>query len=321
MTIYTMSETGACPRVLSAVKLKYDAVPRTGNDEERLEYYTTLEAVAAKKLQDMGYELIEGSWCPTCQRHGIHVEVKEGLFTLVGHLDRRIVLADNRTFPVEIKCLGPDSWKLFRGSQFEHFRTYAAQEACYLHAEQKPGIYWVMNRDSGECLKYIVNDTDGVLDLEGFIRITLPVTYDAIVDKLNLVELDIAEGRLSDPEPDDFCWFCVYKFLCSDKKNVTGLVEDKEVVTAAELYKEGFEERETGQDKIDKATGTLVGQAKTSGIDKFKAAGVSFSYHGLKTRESIDAAKLKELVSGDIVKQVTKQSKPFESYTIKILER
>jgi len=330
MTVYSMSETGLCPRVLSAIRLGNTSLPITKEDEERLEYYTSLEEVAALKLTLEGFSLeYAKETCQPCNRHGIHVEIDEALFKLVGHLDRRIILDDGRKIPVEIKCLGPSSWKRFRDSQFEDFLEYAAQEACYLRVEKSPGVYWVMNRDTGGVLRYIVNnvkdvmstiDTTGFLneDFKGWAEIALPVTYDNIIDKLNLVEMDVAEGHLCDPQPGDWCFFCRFKYLCEGKKSgKKEILTNPDLVEAGHLYRQSTEDKKLAEERIDRAKSVLINYSKSSGTDKYSAGGVSVSYHGLTTRTSIDAGLLKTLVSEDIMKKVTKESKPFESCIIR----
>jgi hypothetical protein len=339
-----MSETGSCPRVLSALKLGNKPVERTNVDTERLEYYSSLEAVAAKKLEDEGFLVLDAGECPICKngRCGHHIEIQEDLFKLIGHIDRRVILPDNRQLPVEIKGLGPDSFKLFEAVQFKESMNYAFQECCYLHHEKSPGIYWVMSRDSGRVLKYIVNDFNNEYDLPGFQKLTLPIQYDQIIEKLNNVELDIAEGKLSDPEPRDDCFWCQFKYLCNGKNSkVVIFVDNKEVEQAGEDYKLAEQQFKDSEIKKKAAVNTLIKYAKETGNNKFPLKSVSFSYHGLRSNTKLDEAALgrllqslyiydspakmenaegKKVTYDDIMNKVEKRSKPFDSYTIKILE-
>jgi hypothetical protein len=337
MIRYSMSETGACPRVLSAMRLGNEPVSRGESDLERLKYYTSLEAVAAEKLIKEGFVVLEAGECQICKngRMGHHIEIEEDLFKLVGHLDRRVILPDERRLPVEIKCLGPNSWKIFQDSQFKHSMGYAYQECCYLQHEKSPGIYWIMNRDNGEVLKYIVNDTNNEYNLKGFEKITLPVTYDQIIDKLNLIEIVVSENKLHDPDPGDSCFWCSYKYLCTGQNSKVAIfVNKKEIEEAANTYKSAKLQKDECEDKMKGATSIMIDYAKTEGNEKFRSSGVSFSYHGMKYKTTLDEAALgrelqrlnmtdsegKKISYDDIMAKVQKRSKPFDSYTIKILE-
>ena len=58
------------------------------------------------------------------------------------------------------------------------------------------------------------NDFNNEINLEGFEKITLPVKYEDILDKLNMVELCVQDGVLPDTVVSDACRWCRYKFLC-----------------------------------------------------------------------------------------------------------
>jgi hypothetical protein len=352
-----MSETGHCNRVLSAIKLNEPAKQRSDMDEDRLEHYSRLEAVAAEKLEKEGFEVLDSGECKICNngRCGWHIEIEEGLFKLVGHLDRRVNIPDilidkksaydvwkfkeglSRQLPVEIKSLGPESWKRFEAYQFKEFMSYAYQECCYLHQAGTPGIYWVMNRDSGKCLKYIVNDFKKEYQFPGFTNITLPITYDQIIDKLNAVEIEVAEGKLCDPTPNEDCHWCLYSHLCTDSsmtKKFKIFVDDAAVKQAALDYKQAKESEDLAKDQKEKAVAIMTSYAKIEGNDKFKTNGISFSYHGLKYRTTIDGDALaiqlkmlnmtnsegKKVTYDDIMSKVQKRSKGFDSYTIKVID-
>lgn len=337
MNFYSMSETGSCPRVLSAQKLGNEPKSRSELDLDRLSYYSSLEAVAADRLGAEGFTVIDAGECPICHngRCGHHIEMEEGLFKLVGHLDRRIILPDGRQLPVEIKSLGDVSWKEMEKTQFKDHMSYAFQEACYLKHENSPGIYWVMHRDNGRILKYIVNDTNNEYNLSGFTKITLPITYDQIIDKLNLVEIDVADNKLCDPDPNNDCFWCGYKYLCTGTNTkLTIFADDPKIKQAAEDYKKAQEQYKLCEKEKQDACNTLVEYAKVAGNEKFKTGNISFSYHGLKYKVTTDEDKLGRLLQSynmtdsagikvtydDIMKQVEKRSKMFDSYTIRIIE-
>ena len=324
--IYGMSSAGDCSRVLSAMRLNYEAVPQGQDDLDRLNHYTRCEALAGQQILDMGFRVEPSSLCLQCQkefgieRHGIHVEKDTPLFRMIGHLDRRIVLESGWKIPVEIKSLGKDSWIKFKRNGFSAFPGYAGQECCYLEAEQAPGIYWVMERDSGRPLRYIVNDPKQEIQLEGFTRIELPITFDQILDKLNQIEIYVADGQLAPGEENSVCWFCRYKFLCvkSEDKELQ-LLNEPDLVRAAEDYKDALELENVAKGLKSDAVTKLVLHSKTTKIDKYRVSGISFSYRGQKVKESLDNKLLKQH-HPDIYQTYLKVSEPYDDYTIRRLK-
>ena len=338
MNIYPMSETGYCSRVISAKLLGNQETPRTPGDLEKLEYYSSLEAVAARKLSKLGFSVEEAGRCKACGRNGFHVEIKEKTFKLVGHLDRTVSsyrdIPFEKELPVEIKCLGPDSWKEFRDFQFSKFSEYASQEACYLEAEQSPGLYIVMNRDSGELLKYIVNDSENTYNFEGFEKITLPVTFMEVLAKLYSIERDISSNKLSDAEPTRWCWFCNFKYLCVKKEKSLIVISDPLLDKYAEQYRMAHTQIDGLESQKREAVDFMINYAITNGVEQFTPRGVSFTYRGMTSRTSLNGKALQETLDkltitdkdgkslhyGDIYPLITKKSKEFPDYSIRIME-
>ena len=321
--IYRMSGAGECLRALAAERLGYEPLPRTRSDEDRLLYYSRCEALAAAQITDLGYRLEPSSLCQLCkdrygdERYGIHVEIDTTLFTLVGHLDRRLVLDDNK-LPVEIKSLGRFAWQRFAKERFDGFTGYAGQEACYLEAEGMPGIYWVLNRDTGQHLSYIVNDHSNQIKLDGFEKISLPITFNQIMDKLNEVEVCASEGTLPDSIIIDDCRWCRYKYLCIQEDKNIKEETSSDLVAASKQYEEARELERTANELKQEATQTLLNHSKATKIDKFRVGNISLTYRGQKVRESIDVKTLK-LEVPDLYEKYKKESKPFDDFSIRIL--
>ena len=322
--VYRMSEAGSCPRVLSAMRLGYESPPLTEEDEKRLKHYTRCEKLAIDQMLDEHLQVdIPAHKCLVCfkrgeDRHGHHVEIEETLFLLTGHLDAG-ALVDEVWLPVEIKSLGPKSWKEFQQNGFESFLGYAGQEVCYLKAKGPVGIYWVMNRDSGDSLKYVVNDFGNKFNLKGFEKIVLPITYDEVVNRLTSVEIDVQSKELSQGVPSGDCYWCKVKYLCVKEKDPARKVSfDEELKEAAELYRKGKELEELGEESKSKATGMFLSYAKENNINKIRALDVSFSYRGQKVKEYLDSGLLKT-ENPDVYQKYLKQSKPYEDYSIRIL--
>ena len=321
--VYGMSEVGQCPRVIGARRLGYDPLPRTATDEEQLKHYTRMENIAAEQIMEYtGLAMEAGMRCGKCKdrygvdRYGIHVEIDTPLLLLVGHLDRRLLLGKGQTAPVEIKSLGKASWLKFSKGQFADFPEYAGQECCYLEAEQSPGVYWIMERDSGASLKYTVN---GQLDLTGFQNTVLPITFDQLLDKLNMVELTAQEGKLLDGVPSDTCWFCQYKFLCvKEEEKKTKEESGAHLVDAAETYRAALEMEKEAKTLKSRAVLTLLEHAKSNQVDKYRVGGLSMTYRGQRVKESVDTARLRSS-EPEIYKRYLKQSQPYDDYSIKVL--
>lgn len=332
-SVYSASETGSCPKVLSAMKLGYDPLKQSDDDLRRLRYYTRLEAIAAQGLADDGFQVEPSTLCMKCQqefgieRHGIHVEIDRPLFRLVGHLDRRIVLPNGSKLPVEIKSLGKNSWNRFNVNQFATFPEYAFQEACYLEAEQSPGIYWVMNRDTGDILKYIVNDNaqllKGIPNYNLFTNITLPTTFSDVEDKLNLIEIDISSGTLSEVEMTPTCaYWCQFRYLCSKEEPEKESIEefDPILVEASGMYKEGKKMEDRGKEMKETAQIALWGHARNNNREKYRVAGVSVSYRGMKRKVFLDDKTIRAESSAELIAKATRYSAEYPDYTIRILK-
>jgi hypothetical protein len=244
---------------------------------------------------------------------------------MTGHLDRRIILP-NGSFPVEIKSLGRFSWVKFQKGQFKDFHNYACQECVYLEAEQKPGIYWVMNRDTGQSLKYIINDFNKEIDLQGFERIELPVKFNDIIDKLNVVEVYVNDSVLPDGTERDDCRYCKFKYLCvkgqefeNDTKEAPE-VNIPDLLEAAALYKEALVMEREAVEQKNMSKLAIINHARTNSLSKFKMAGLSVSYRGQKTKKWLDEKTIRSNVTPDIVRLAERESAPYDDITIRQLK-
>jgi hypothetical protein len=261
------------------------------------------------------------------------------MFNLIGHLDREasayrsIVFA--KPLPVEIKSLGPSSWKRFKEKQFGEFPEYESQECCYLEHEQSPGLYVVMNRDTGGLLLYIINDKEHNYEFEGFERLELTKKYTDIQDRLNIIEGNVLNGQLCDAEPADWCWFCGFKYLCIKKTKAIVVVKDKMLDRYADQYKRAHRQIESLETQKKEAVNYMIQYAQTNLVDQFRPNGVAFSYRGMVSNTTLDKEALKRKLNGlvmtdktgkvvtytDFYDEVHKKGTPFPGYSIKILEK
>ena len=329
--IYSMSETGSSSRVLAAQKLGYEATPNTPDDLENLQYYTDCEMLSEQIMKREGYAVQGSELCETClkrgvERHGIHVEIEQPLFKLVGHLDRRLQLTNGSWVPVEIKSLGKNSWNEFGKRQFDVYPEYAYQECCYLTAEKSPGIYWVLNRDTGRTLRYIVNDVDNLINpstlkhFEKYSKITLPVTFEQVVDKLNLVEIAVASKELPDCEGGNCSW-CRFGYLCErDPKVPSKEITLPTLIDAANSYRKSREYSVLADELKENATKVFLDYAVNTKTDKFKANGVSFSYRGMTTKTTLDLTIIRAEAPPELITKATKISAPYPDFSIRALK-
>jgi hypothetical protein len=326
LPIFHMSETGACPKVLTAKMLRYESKEQTTEDLERLKHYSRCEALAAAQIEDAGFHVEGGELCQKCkdeyglERYGIHIEVETPFFILTGHLDRRAHL-DNALYPVipvEIKSLGKASFNRFSKSGFAEFPEYEHQEACYLHHEGTPGMYWCMNRDTGESLRYIINDKNDKINLPGFQKITLNTSFDDVSNKLNDVILDASEKKLPDVQlGGKQCMYCNFTYLCDkDSKGVVTLDLPK-LIQASQLYLNGDDMIKQGEHDKDEATQILLNHSKVNKEPKFRVGGISFSYQGMTSKTSWDGVAIRQDVPEEQWRKWYKAGKPYEGYTIR----
>mgnify|MGYP001070056902 CR=1 FL=1 len=203
MRTYRMSgipTPDGCIIPLIATYFGYEPIAKSEVDEDKLDYYTRLEAVVADRLEKEGLELIDAGVCQKClaefgeERRGLHAEFTVDSVRFVGHLDRYAII-DNEWYPVEIKNLGRFMFdKAKKEGIFNVYPSYAVQEALYLRDSGKPGLYVVNNRDTGEMLKYSIPWEPGYLELKGFERLELPFSindiFQTVISADNLVDQD-----------------------------------------------------------------------------------------------------------------------------------
>ena len=91
------------------------------------------------------------------------------------------------------------------------------------------------------------------------------------------------------------------------------------LVEAAESYKTALELEKQAEEMKSVAKDTLLLHSKQNKVDKYRVSGVSVSYHGQRTKTFLDEKVVKE-AAPDIYRLALKESKPFDSYTIRILK-
>ena len=332
--VYRISNVGECSRSLAASRLGNNPTPETEDDKTRLKYYSDLEEICAKKLINLGLQILPGEQSIECnkpgcvyedgsRRKGIHVEIQTDLLDFVGHLDRRVQLKSG-VYPVEIKCLGRFGWQKFVKDNFKSYPSYAMPEACYLEAEGKPGLYVCMNRDTGDLAKYVINDKKKEIKLDDFIDLELPVTFEKVIEKLTNIEIEVASGTMPKGDGNEQeCSWCHFRYLCSTtdiSEKKMAIVNVPAVLDAATMYKEGDYYFKMGKGMKDSASFALYEHAKQNTLEKFRVGGLSVNYHGQTTRKWYDAKVLEALVDKKILKKAERESAPYDNGRIVILK-
>jgi len=332
--IYHMSGVGSCPKALTAERLGNAPAPQSKEDIDKLNHYTRCEILAGMQIEDefttMDGKVINAGLCDRCQeeqhigRAGIHTEIETTLFRLIGHMDRQLILPNmSYIIPIEIKSLGKSSFTRFKNKQFSEFTEYAYQECCYLHNAGGPGLYWIMNRDSGENLKYTVNDDKGLLSFLGYQNLTLPVTFEEIVDRLNQIEIEVSYGTLPAGDAEKYdCYFCRYSYLCEKKEEkAVSVVSDSQILSVGQQYREAMEMEEAAKEQKDVAKNILQNFAIKNNLSKYKMPGLSVTYNGMKTKKTLDLAFLRKEVSPEIIKLAEREGEPYPDCIIRRLKQ
>jgi len=254
------------------------------------------------------------------------------LFKLIGHMDRRLLLNNDMRVPVEIKCLGRFTWQKWVNNPFGIYPTYTGQMALYLHAEQKPGIYWVLNRDTGEVARYIVNDDKGymtpetLLHYEKFKKVQLPITYEQVIENLNSVEIHALDNALVEREVEGDCarW-CNFKYLCTKEveleKSNDKVTEETNLslIEAAKLYKASQVIKDEAEADIEHARDVLIGHCKDNSVSKYRVQGLSVSYRGMTCKVTFDSGKLKA-EQLEMYNRYLRKGTPYPDATIRLLK-
>lgn len=321
-SVYKMSESGACSKALAATRLGYEyAPPSGGGGEVVMREGKRHEIHIAEDLAEMGYELEDAGECMQCREEfgatgigGHHVEINTFLIRLIGHIDRYLVI-DGQRFPCEFKSMGVFPYQKFKKEGLIGYPGYVSQEACYIGYMQKPGLYVVKDRNSGEMSIYTVPFGDVVIP--GHTILPINMTLDAVLDKIHQVDVAVRGNELPDCDVEDR--WCGFRYLCDKKvKAEEGLPEatQEELLEAVSIWREGKALEKDASDKVEFAKQVFLTTAK-AGTPKFKVGGVSVSYAGQRTRKTLDSKMLRELVSKEIIKKAERESKPYDDISIR----
>ncbi len=321
-----MSEIGNCKTAVVASHLGHDPV-KSPDDEEFLRHASNMEGLAADYLmQDDDLDLEYAGLCPVCRdnRYGHHVEIDIDGIKIVGHLDRK---CRNYNCPVEIKSLSRFKFPQFISEGFGAYPSYAYQECCYLETQHSPGLYVGINRDTGKLARFFVPYDGRVLNVPGFEKLELGITFDDVKARVRELASYIETGKIPDGEETKACNWCGFRYLCRKEipEEVSVTTIDKiSVIDAAEEYFQSKILKDLAESRMEEAKEVLLSEARemyrvTGTRVGFKASKLSISYRGTRTKSYIDENALKTLAP-DIYTTVRKESKPYDDYTIRSIK-
>jgi hypothetical protein len=257
-----MSSAGSCRRVLSAERLGVPPVTMSDTTQNRLEMAAEEGKWHEKRiLEELAQEFdkVESGVCLECEpnpdgspRQGVHVEIEQDTFKLVGHLDGRLE-KDGVARGLEIKSMSQREFDRWVDDRWEAFPQYAGQLACYFVASHLPVFeYVVKNRNNG------YKDRHTALSMD-FIP-----TYYNIIENIKKVEDLATSNQLCEAEfnPDSVeCQRCSYKHLCIKPAEIN-TVDEMVLNKAIESWREGKRLGERGKAMVDSATEIIFEYAK-----------------------------------------------------------
>lgn len=325
LPVYRMSSAMHCPKSLVAARLGYEPAVTTEQSKLAMKEGSRHECWVAEDVAGrLKLDLLDAGMCRECHdefgdvRHGFHVEMATDELRLVGHLDRIVI---GFGWIVEIKALGRYRFQSFAKNHFDNFLDYAGQLACYCEAHEKPGLFCVKNRDSGQVLVYDIpygGVGTGLAGLDG--QIELPVTWGQVYTNVSKAEYYTQRQELP---PEEYeakkCRWCNYKYLCveekpSDGPNVTSAV----LVEAAEQWKQAKAMADEAEQLQETAKETFLQYAKAQKQERFRVGSLSISYRGQRTREYIHKKLAESLFGAEQVQKCTMKSKPYDDITIRV---
>ena len=288
---YRMSEAGNCPKVLGAMRLNYEPLPETKVSLRIMRESSRHEDFVIEDLTSEGYII-------TDRQKELTLETP--VLILQGHIDgiARNINDDNKPYLLEIKALGRFTFQKYQSKGLSAFPGYEAQVTCYSEATGLPILFVVKNRDTGEIIKTELSET--------------LMSFDDILDKLNMVELCVQDSVLPEAtfsDDRDQCQWCHYHYLCIKKgpKKLTKISEPN-LLEAAKLWREGKQYEDMAKERIEDSRRTFLNYMKPNAINKCQVEKISISYNE-RVRQMIDEKKAKEILPAETISQITKEIK------------
>ncbi len=271
---FRMSESGHCPRALSAQVQGIEPAAKPDWLEDAAQEGNWHEIRIKQMLQFEGYEVFNDQK---------ELEIVCPNIRILGHIDG-MVRRNGRVQLLEVKSMSQYEFDRWMRGRFNEFPEYAAQITCYMARTVSDVLYIVKNRNSG------------YIDRMEFI--TPPVKIEALLKSLDNIA---TAGGLMPAEPDFGtlrCKRCEYKQLCvKTKEDMT--IQDEQILTQAAIdWREGSRLIHDGTELADKAKEIFKEHSIAANLKKWKFDDLLISLFPVK-RESYDKKELLKLFTID----------------------
>jgi len=299
--IIRMSESGRCPKALSAELLGYEP--------------ESLPAFVEKAAE-------EGKWHEDrIVSQLVHVSDRQKeltldfpSFTLLGHIDG--IYHPNLNNPnsnqlLEIKSMSQYEFDRWMKEGFKGFPNYASQITCYMEAtELKECLYIVKNRSSGYEDREVLSEP--------------PSDFSALINKLTWVEECVDGKHLAESEFDPQsieCRRCEYKALCVPEAKELTPVEEADLSAAVKNWRQGKQLISEGQELVDKARETLENHTRATNILKWRHSGLAILLVHIKEQTTYPKANLLKLFTEEQLEPAGKIKEAYDQLRIDDLEK
>jgi len=305
--VFRMSESGKCPKALSAKLLGYEPEPAP----------VWLETAANEGKwheERLIQELYETDSLITIERQK-EVVLDFPSFTLVGHIDGMVYPSDatgNETKLLEIKTMSQFEFDRWMRDGFKGFPTYASQITCYMEAT---GLR--------ECLYIVKNRSSGYEDRK---IITSPTSFDAIIKGLETITVFAQSGQDLDSElgkklgnfdPQSLeCRRCDYKHLCVPEVKELTPIEEAGLSAVAKDWRQGKQLVSEGQELVDKAREVLEAHTRATNILKWRHSGLVIQLIHYKEFKTYPKAKLLKVFTEEQLESASDTKEAYDQLRI-----
>lgn len=283
--IIRMSQSGRCPKALSAELLGYEPEPTPEFVERAANEGKWHEDRIVTELEQEGYFIFDRQ---------LEVSLEFPSFTLIGHIDGKAnsmlegaslnLDKDVDTRLLEIKSMSQFEFDRWMKEGFRGFSNYASQITCYMEAT---GLK--------ECLYIVKNRSSGYEDRRVLTRKNLYIS--PVIERLTEVVTYATDNKLVPREPDlnsIECRRCNYKHLCVPEAKELTPIEEAGLNAATADWRTGKQLVAEGQELVDKAREVLESHTKATNILKWQHSGLTINLIKVH-RESYEKKQLLEM--------------------------
>jgi len=255
---FRMSSAGTCARALSAEILGNEIEPLPEFVYKAAEEGNWHEKRIKEQLKSEGFNVHDEQ---------LELVLEYPSFNLVGHIDgkvKNIIFAHNVNAPeeklLEIKSMSQFQFDKWMKEGFSGFPSYAAQITCYMEATGlNECLYIVKNRSSGYESRRVLTEK--------------PMHMTEIIAKLTEVNNYVLSGELV---PIEFnsnnleCRRCGYKNLCIPEVEELTTVEQADLESATDNWREGKKLVGQGNELMNNAKEMLEHHTRATNQTKWR---------------------------------------------------